>query len=202
MPGRSAAVAEWLGRGRRRCCAVSVRSAVSAVSAARVRACGSWARPAARHDRVADDPARALEDVAPSEPSAVSACRCLSASPSKSMPALYRTPESQPLGGSRSPKCRPIVMLTRTEHDPTRLCWRPARTPATRRRTHVRVPANSAFARERRRHGNEQMSRMCRRLPAHALLRFVRLDTDDSGRPRACSAYESDSAGVLAGGTG
>jgi hypothetical protein len=35
-----------------------------------------------------------------------------------------------------------------------------------------------------------------------SLLKIVQLDTDDSGRPRACSAYESDSAGVLAGGTG
>jgi len=29
---------------------------------------------------------------------------------------------------------------------------------------------------------------------------LVQLDNDDGGRPRACSAYESDSAGVLAGG--
>ena len=35
-----------------------------------------------------------------------------------------------------------------------------------------------------------------------SLSKIVQLDTHDIGRPRACSAYESDSAGVLAGGTG
>ena len=34
------------------------------------------------------------------------------------------------------------------------------------------------------------------------LLRFVHLSTDERDRPGACSGYESDSAAVLAGGTG
>ena len=49
---------------------------------------------------------------------------------------------------------------------------------------------------------DSQQSRDGRHAGRLRVLEIVQLDTDDSGRPRACSAYESESDGALAGGTG